>query len=126
MTDEELDSLIAGKFRDYRETLPDAVRRRLANSIHRSHLAKRTAAIACVAALCAACCGTLLVFTRSSAQYSEPPAMIAAQKDVKPAKASYLVLLGYLKECFRQTRTPRKEEEDEFAFETKKPKGTNQ
>ena len=115
MSDEELDMLIAERFRAYEAGihLSDEFKKRFVGSVRHKRMLWR-AGVLCLACVAAAVCIALSCATRSDAGRcdSRPALMAASPTTNETAEVSYLMLLGYLRECFTRSKSPRRKEEE--------------
>lgn len=115
MSDEELDAVIAERLKAYEAgiRLPDEFKRRFVGSVRRKRRLRRAGTL-CFVCIAAAICIALSCATRSDAGRcdSRPALMAASPTTNETAEVSYLMLLGYLRECFTRSKSPRRKEEE--------------
>ena len=115
MSDDELDRLIAGRLKAYEAgiRLPDDFKRRFVGSVRRKRILWRAGAL-CFVCIAAAICIAFSCAMRSDAERgdSRPALMAASSTTNETAEVSYLLLLGYLRECFTRSKSPRRKEEE--------------
>ena len=116
MSDEELDMIIAEHFKAYEAgiRLPDEFKRRFVGSVRRKRRLWRAGAL-CLVCVATAICISLSCAMRSNAKGGNAsPTLIAQSADPtnETAEVSYLMLLGYLRECFTRSKSPRRKEEE--------------
>ena len=115
MNDEEFDEALAERFKAYesRVRLPDEFKRRFVGSVRRKRILRRAGTL-CFVCIAAAICIALSCATRSDAGRcdSRLALMAASPTTNETAEVSYLMLLGYLRECFTRSKSPRRKEEE--------------
>ena len=116
MSNEELDMIIAERFKAYEAEirLPDEFKRRFVGSVRRKRRLWRagTLCLVCVAAaICIALSGAMGSYAKGG---DASPTLIAKSADStnETAEVSYLILLGYLRECFTRSKSPRRKDEE--------------
>ena len=116
MSDEELDMMIADRFKAYEAgiRLPDELKRRFVGSVRRKRRLWRAGAL-CLVCVAAAICIALSCAMRSDAKRGDAGPTLIAKTSVptnNTAEVSYLMLLGYLRECFTRSKSPRRKEDE--------------
>ena len=116
MSDEELDVIISERFKAYEAGihLPDEFKKRFVGSVRRKRRSWR-AGVLCLVCVAVAICIALSCAMRSDAKGGDTsPTLIAQSADPtnETAEVSYLMLLGYLRECFTRSKSPRRKEEE--------------
>ena len=116
MSDEELNMIIAERFKAYEAgiRLPHEFKRRFVGSVRRKRRLWRAGAL-CIVCVAATICIALSCAMRSDAERGNAGSALIAQTAVPTngtAEVSYLMLLGYLRECFTRSKSPRRKEEE--------------
>ena len=115
MSDEELDTAIAERFKAYEAgiRLPDGFKGRFVGSVRRKRTLRRvwTFGLLCAAA---AVCATAVGLAKPVAvnDDSHPSLTAKAAGTNEATQVSYWMLLGYLRECFSRSRSARRKEEE--------------
>lgn len=114
MTEKELDAILCRRLKACISTraLPEGFAGRLKVSIRRSRRALRLR-IALATALSVVLGMTLCGISSSPSRNAPEEFTITAEHDKQPAeKVSGWMLLGFLRDCFRRSRTGKRKEED--------------
>ena len=115
MSDEELDAAIAERFKAYEAgiRLPDAFKGRFVTSVRRKRTLRRLWMLGLIG-ITAIACVVIVNFNKSAvASRDVKPALMAATAPTnETVKVSYLMLLGYLRECFSRSRSARRKDEE--------------
>ena len=114
MSDEELDVMIAERFKAYEAGihLPDEFKKRFVGSVRRKRILWRAGAL-CLACVVAAVCIALSCAMRNDTVRSDAhPALMAntAVPTNETSEVSCLMLLSFLRECFRRSKSSRRKE----------------
>lgn len=115
MNDEELDAAIAERFKAYEEGmhLPDELKGRFVSSMRRKRTVRRIWMLGLIGITAIACVAIVNVTKPAVAPGDVKPALMAANAPTnETVKVSYLMLLGYLRECFSRSRSARRKEEE--------------
>jgi len=117
MRDEELDVIIAERFKAYEAGmhLPDEFKRRFVGSVRRKRTLWRAwmFGLLCITA---AVCTLIVQFGKCDPVRNEVCPTLRANTAVptnETSKVSCWMLLGYLRECFSRSRLSRRKEEEE-------------
>ena len=115
MSDEELDAAIAGRFRAYEAgiRLPGEFKGRFVGSVRRRRTLRRLGLLGLIGAM-AAVCVMIAGFAKRDLAYGDArPALMARTAPTNETEqVSYLMLLGYLRECFNRSKPVRRKEEE--------------
>jgi len=115
MSDDELDAAIAERFKAYEAgiRLPDEFKGRFIGSVRRKRTLRRLGLLGLIGAM-AAVCVTIASFAKRDIAYGDTrPALMARTAPTnETVQVSYLMLLGYLRECFNRSRPARRKEEE--------------
>lgn len=115
MTDEELDVLLMERFKAYEagNRLPDGFKERLVGSLRRKRTVRRAWLLGLLCVM-TAICAVIMHFSRSDVVRNDgrPSLMANTAQTNETAQVSYLMLLGYLRECFSRSRSMRRKEEE--------------
>ena len=115
MSDEELDAAIAERFKAYEAGthLPDEFKGRFVSSMRRKRTVRRIWMLGLIGAM-AAVCVMIAGFAKRDLAYGDTrPAMMARTAPTnETVQVSYLMLLGYLRECFSRSKPARRKEEE--------------
>ena len=115
MSDEELDTAIAERFKGYEAgiRLPDGFKGRFVSSIRRNRTVRRIWMFSLIG-ITAIACVVIVNFTKPAvASRDMKPALMAATAPTNESvRVSYLILLGYLRECFSRSRSARRKDEE--------------
>ena len=115
MSDEELDAAIAERFKAYEAGmhLPDEFKGRFVSSMRRKRALRRIwmLGLICITAVASV---VIVNFTKSAVASGDvkPTLMAHTVPTNKTVKVSYLMLIGYLRECFTRSRPARRKEEE--------------
>ena len=115
MSDDELDAAIAERFKSYEAgiRLPDEFKWRFIGSVRRKRTLRRLGIMGLIGAM-AAVCVVIAGFAKRDFSYGDArPALMARTTPTNDTvQVSYLMLLGYLRECFSRSRPARRKEEE--------------
>ena len=115
MSDEELDSAIAERFKAYEAgiRLPDAFKGRFVSSVRRKRTLRRLWMLGLIG-ITAIACVVIVNFTKPAVvSGGVKPALMATSVPANETdKVSYLILLSYLRECFIRSKSARRKEEE--------------
>ncbi len=115
MSDEELEAAIAERFKAYEAgiRLPDEFKGRFIGSLRRKRTLRRIWMLGLVCAMTIASVA-IVNFTKTNVVRGDvQPALTAkASPTNETVEVSYLMLLGYLRECFSRSRPARRKEEE--------------
>ena len=115
MSDEELDTAIAERFKAYEAGihLPGEFKGRLVSSVRRKRVLRRLCVLGLVCIM-AITCGLIVSFARPAVTHGDMKPMLMAQNAPKSdtVEVSCWMLLGYLRECFTRSRSARRKEEE--------------
>ena len=115
MSDDELDAAIAERFKAYEvgTHLPDEFKGRFIGSVRRKRTLRRLGLLGLIGAM-AAVCVMIVGFAKRDIAYGDVrPALVARTAPTnETVQVSYLMLLGYLRECFSHSRSARRKEEE--------------
>ena len=115
MSDEELDAAIAERLKAYEAVirLPDEFKGRFVGSVRRKRTLRRLGMMGLIGTMAAVCVTIASFAKRDIARGNTRPALMArAVPTHETAQVSYLMLLGYLRECFSRSRPARRKEEE--------------
>ena len=115
MSDEELDAAIAERFKAYEAGthLPDEFKGRFIGSVRRKRTLRRLGLLGLIGAMAAACVMIAGFAKMNLACGDTRPAMMARTAPTnETVQVSYLMLLGYLRECFSRSKPARRKEEE--------------
>lgn len=115
MSDEELDTAIAGRFKGYEAgiRLPDGFKGRFVSSIRRNRTVRRIWMFSLIGIMSLMCIAVMNFAKPAVASRDMKPALMAATAPTNESvKVSYLMLLGYLRECFSRSRSARRKDEE--------------
>ena len=115
MSDEDMDTAIAERFKAYEAgiRLPDEFKGRLVSSIRRKRTVRRIWMFGLIGIMSLTCAAIMNFTNPAVASRDMKPALITATTPTnKTVKVSYLMLLGYLRECFTRSRSARRKEEE--------------
>ena len=115
MSDEELDAAIAERFRAYGAgiRLPDEFKWRFIGSVRRKRTLRLLWMLGLIGAMVAVCVMIAGFAKRDLAYGDAHPALMARTAPTNATEqVSYLMLLGYLRECFSRSRPARRKEEE--------------
>ena len=115
MSDEELDAAIAERLKAYEAVirLPDEFKGRFVGSVRRKRTLRRLGMLGLIGTMAAVCVTIASFAKRDIARGNTRPALMArAVPTNETAQVSYLMLLGYLRECFSRSRPARRKEEE--------------
>ena len=115
MNDEELDAAIAERFKAYEAGthLPDEFKGRFVSSMRRKRTVRRIWMLGLIG-ITAIVCVVIVNVTKPAVASSDmkPVLMAATAPTNESVKVSYLMLLGYLRECFSRSRSARRKDEE--------------
>ena len=115
MNDEELDAASAERFKASEAgiLLPDEFKGRFIGSVRRKRTLRRLGLLGLIGAM-AAVCVMIVGFAKRDIAYGDVrPALVARTAPTnETVQVSYLMLLGYLRECFSRSRPTRRKEEE--------------
>ena len=115
MTDEELDMMLMERFKAYGAGthLPDGFKERLVRSMRRKRALRRVWLLGLLCVMTVTC-AVIVHFSRSEVVRNDgrPALMANTAQTNETAQVSYLMLLGYLRECFSRSRSTRRKEEE--------------
>ena len=115
MNDEELDAAIAERFKAYEAGthLPDEFKGRFIGSVRRKRTVRRIWMLGLIGIMAIAC-GVIVNVTKPAVASSDvkPALMATTDPTNETVKVSYLMLLGYLRECFARSKSARRKEEE--------------
>jgi len=116
MNDEELDAVMAERFKAYEAGihLPDEFKRRFVGSVQCKRRLCRAGAL-CLLCVTVAVCIALSCAMRSNTERGDASPTLIANTAVTTnatSNVSCLMLLGYLRECFNRSRPSRRKEEE--------------
>lgn len=115
MSDEELDAALAERFKAYEAGihLSDEFKGRFVGSVRRRRVLRRLGLLGLIGAM-AAVCVMIAGFARKDFAYGdERPALMARTTPTNETEqVSYLMLLGYLRECLGRSRPARRKEDE--------------
>ena len=116
MSDEELDVIITERFKAYEAGihLPNEFKKRFIGSLRRKRTVRRvwTFGILCFMAVA---CAIITYFGNGNTVRNGTRSTLTANTAVptnETAEISYLVLLGYLRECFSRSKSSRRKEDE--------------
>ena len=115
MSDEELDAAIAERFKAYEAgiRLPDEFKGRFVSSMRRKRTVRRIGMLGLIGITAIACVVIVNFAKPAVASRDTKPALMAATAPTNESvKVSYLMLLGYLRECFSRSRSARRKDEE--------------
>lgn len=115
MSDEELDTAIAERFKAYKAGvhLPGEFKGRFVSSIRRKRTVRRIWMFGLIGIMSLMCVAIMNFAKSAVASRDVKPALMAATAPTnETVKVSYLMLLGYLRECFTRPRSARRKEEE--------------
>lgn len=115
MSDDELDAAIAERFKAYEAgiRLPDEFKGRFIGSVRRKRTLRRLGLLGLIGAMAAACVMIAGFAKRDLACGDTRPAMMVRTVPTNETEqVSYLMLLGYLRECFSRFKPARRKEEE--------------
>lgn len=115
MSDDELDMTIAERFRAYEAGvhLPEEFRGRLVGSVRRRRRLRRAWMLGLFLALAATCVAIAHFGKGDAVRDNTGPSMMAASTPTnETAEASFLMLLGYLRECLGRSKPSRQKDEE--------------
>lgn len=115
MNDEELDAAIAARFKAYeaKMRLAGDFKGRFVSSVRRKRAMRRLALAGFAGATAAVCAAFALVAKKDAVCCDARPALAVRSAPASDGEqASCLMLLGYLRECFRRSRSVRRKEEE--------------
>ena len=115
MSDEELDAAIAERFKAYEAGthLPDEFKGRFIGSVRRKRTLRRLGLLGLIGAMAAACVMIAGFAKMNLACGDTRPVMMARTVPTNETEqVSYLMLLGYLRECFSRSKPARRKEEE--------------
>ena len=115
MSDEELDTAIAERFKAYEAEirLPDGFKGRFVSSIRRNRTVRRIWMFSLIGIMSLMCIAGMNFAKPAVAPRDMKPALMAATAPTNESvKVSYLMLLGYLRECFSRSRSARRKDEE--------------
>ena len=115
MSDEELDTAIAERFKAYEAgiRLPDGFKGRFVSSIRRNRTVRRIWMLGLIGIMSLMCIAVMNFAKPAVASRDMKPALMAATAPTNESgKVSYLMLLGYLRECFSRSRSARRKDEE--------------
>ena len=115
MSDEELDAAIAERFKAYEAgiRLPDGFKGRFVSSMRRKRTVRRIWMLGLIGITAIACVVIVNFAKPAVASRDMKPALMAATAPTNESvKVSYLMLLGYLRECFSRSRSARRKDEE--------------
>ena len=116
MSDDELDAAIAERFKAYEEwiRLPDGFKGRFVGSVRRKRTLRRTCVLGLICATIAVCATVVSLTKPVDASNDTHPSLTAKVADTnKTTDVSYLMLLGYLRECFSRCCSSRRKEDEQ-------------
>ena len=115
MNDEELDAAIAERFKAYEAGthLPDEFKGRFVSSMRRKRTVRRIWMLGLIGIMAIAC-GVIVIVTKPAVASSDvkPALMATTDPTNETVTVSYLMLLGYLRECFTRSKSARRKEEE--------------
>lgn len=115
MSDEELEAVIAERFKAYEAGthLPDEFKGRFIGSVRRKRALRR---IWMLGLICATAVASVIIvnFAKPNAirEDAKPVLMAHTAPTNETTIVSYWMLLGYLRECFSRSRSVRRKEEE--------------
>ena len=115
MSDDELDAAIAERFKSYEAgiRLPDEFKWRFIGSVRRKRTLRLLWMLGLIGAMVAVCVMIAGFAKRDLAYGDAHPALMARTAPTNATEqVSYLMLLGYLRECFSRSRPARRKEEE--------------
>ena len=115
MSDEELDAAIAERLKAYEAVirLPDEFKGRFVGSVRRRRTLRRLGMLGLIGAMAAVCVMIASFAKRDIARGNTRPALMARTAPTnETVQVSYLMLLGYLRECFSRSKPARRKEEE--------------
>ena len=115
MSDEELDAAITERFKTYEAGmhLPDEFKGRFVSSMRRKRTVRRIWMLGLIGIMAIACGVIVNVSKPDVASSDVKPALMATTDPTNDTvKVSYLLLLGYLRECFTRSKSARRKEEE--------------
>lgn len=114
MTDHEFDEMMTSEMREIvaDRRLPDGFSDRLAQSVKGSRIAWRIKAVICIAVVIGIGVSIMGYSRGTQPVGTTEAALIAADAPDGTAEVSSWFLLGYLRECFKRSRTNKKKEEE--------------
>ena len=115
MSDDELDVAIAERFKAYEAgiRLPGEFKGRFISAVRRKRTLRRLGLLGLIGAMAAACVMIAGFAKRDLAYGDTRPAMMARTAPTnETVQVSYLMLLGYLRECFGRSKPARRKEEE--------------
>ena len=115
MSDEELDAAIAERFKAYEAGthLPDEFKGRFVSSMRRKRTLRRLWMLGLIGAMALASVVIVNLTKPAVVSSNVKPALMASTDPTnETVKVSYLMLLGYLRECFTRSRSVRRKEEE--------------
>lgn len=115
MSDEELDAAIAERFKAYEAGvhLPDEFKGRFVGSMRRKRTVRRIWVLGLVGIMALACV-VIVNFAKPAVASSDVKTALMATTSPtnETVKVSYLMLLGYLRECFSRSKSVRRKEDE--------------
>jgi hypothetical protein len=115
MSDEELDAAIAERFKAYEAGthLPDEFKGRFVSSMRRKRTVRRLWMLGLIGAMALASVAIVNLTKPAVVSSNVKPALMASTAPTnETVKVSYLMLLGYLRECFARSKSARRKEEE--------------
>ena len=115
MSDEELAAAIAERFKAYEAGthLPDEFKGRFVSSMRRKRTVRRIWMLGLIGIMVIACVVIVNVTKAAVASSDVKPTLMATTDPTnETVKVSYLMLLGYLRECFTRSKSARRKEEE--------------
>ena len=115
MSDEELDTAIAERFKAYEAVvhLPGEFKGRLVSSVRRKRTLRRLWMLGLIS-ITAIACVVIVNFTKPAVVSGgvKPALMATSIPTNETDKVSYLILLSYLRDCFIRSKSARRKEEE--------------
>ena len=115
MSDEELDAAIAERFKAYEAMtrLPGEFKGRFIGSLRRKRKLRRLGMLGLIGAMVTVCLVIAGFGNRDAAHGNARTALMARTTHTnETVQVSYLMLFGYLRECFSRSRSPRRKEDE--------------
>ena len=116
MSDEELDMVMSERFKAYEAGihLPDEFKKRFIGSVRRKRTVRRAWAFGLLCFMAVAC-AIITYFGNGNTVRNGTRSTLTANTAVptnEMTEVSYLILLGYLRECFSRSQSSRRKDED--------------